>query len=134
VPRIFPTVAEAIETHRLAIQEYGGLDGIRDKGLLESAVLCPRTGYYQDIFEQAAALTESLAQNQAFVDGNKRVAFLLTDAMLRANGYFHDVEPLKAHAFLDGSASQKEGRFNRTVEWIKSSVQRLEDEHPTGGN
>jgi len=134
VPRIFPTVAEAIETHRLAIQEYGGLDGIRDKGLLESAVLCPRTGYYQDIFEQAAALTESLAQNQAFVDGNKRVAFLLTDAMLRANGYFLDVEPLKAHAFLDGSASQKEGRFNRTVEWIKSSVQRLEDEHPTGGN
>jgi hypothetical protein len=47
--------------------------------------------------------------------------------MLRANGYFLDVEPLKAHAFLDGSASQKEGRFNRTVEWIKSSVKQLED-------
>ena len=125
--RIFPTVAEAIETHRLAIQEYDGLDGIRDKGLLESAILRPQTGYYQDIFEEAAALMESLAHNQAFVDGNKRVAFLLTDAMLRANGYFLDVEPLKAHAFLDGSASQKQGRFNQTVEWIKSSVKPLED-------
>jgi len=120
-------VAEAMETHRLAIQEYGGLDGIRDRGLLESAILRPQTGYYQDIFEEAAALMESLAHNQAFVDGNKRVAFLITDSMLRANGYFLDVEPLKAHAFLDGSASQKEGRFNRTVEWIKSSVKPLED-------
>jgi death-on-curing protein len=127
VPRIFPTVAEAIETHRLVIQEYGGLDGIRDRGLLESAVLRPQTGYYQDIFEEAAALMESLAHNQGFVDGNKRVAFLLTDSMLRANGYFLDVEPLKANAFLNGSASQKEGRFNRTVEWIKSSVKPLED-------
>lgn len=126
MPRILPTVAEAIETHRLAIQEYGGLDGIRDKGLLESAVFRPQTGYYQDIFEEAAALMES-SHNQAFVDGNKRVAFLLTDSMLRANGYFLDVEPVKAHAFLDGDASQKEGRFNRTVEWIKSSVKPLED-------
>ena len=127
MPRIFPTVAEAIETHRLVIQEYGGLDGIRDRGLLESAVLRPQTGYYQDIFEEAAALMESLAHNQAFVDGNKRVAFLLTDSMLRANGYFLDVEPLKANAFLNGSAGQKEGRFHRTVEWIKSSVKPLED-------
>jgi death on curing protein len=127
VPRIFPTVAEAIETHRLVIQEYGGLDGLRDRGLLESAVLRPQTGYYQDIFEEAAALMESLAQNQAFVDGNKRVAFLLTDSMLRANGYFLDVEPLKANAFLNGSASQKEGRFRRTVGWTKSSVKPLED-------
>ena len=111
----------------MAIQEYGGLHGIRDRGLLESAVLRPHTGYYQDIFEEAAALMECFSHNQAFVDGNKRVAFLLTDSMLRANGYFLDVEPLKAHAFLDGSASQKEGRFNRTVEWIKSSVKPLED-------
>ena len=51
--RVFPTVAEAIEVHRLVIQEYGGLDGIRDKGLLESAVSRPQTGYYQDIFEEA---------------------------------------------------------------------------------
>jgi death-on-curing protein len=120
--RIFPTVAEAIEVHRLVIQEYGGLDGIRDKGLLESAVFRPQIGYYQDIFEQAAALMESIAHNQAFVDGNKRVAFLLTDSMLRANGFFLDVEPLDAHVFINGTASKKEGRFKLTVEWIKAFV------------
>lgn len=108
------------------IQEYGGLDGIRDKGLLESAVFRPQIGYYQDIFEQAAALMESLAHNQAFVDGNKRVAFLLTDSMLRANGFFLDVEPLDAQAFINGTASKKEGRFSLIVEWIKSFVKPME--------
>jgi len=124
--RVFPTVAEAIEVHRLVIQEYGGLDGIRDKGLLESAVSRPQTGYYQDIFEEAAALMESLAHNQAFIDGNKRVAFVLTDSMLRANGFFLDVEPLTAHAFIDGSANKKEGRFNLIAEWIKSVAKPLQ--------
>ena len=85
MPRIFPTVAEAIETHRLAIQEYVGLDGIRDKGLLESAILRPQTGYYQDIFEEAAALMESLAHNQAFVDGNKRTGALAAYVFLQIN-------------------------------------------------
>jgi death on curing protein len=124
--RIFPTVAEAIEVHRLVIQEYGGHDGIRDKGLLESAVFRPQVGYYQNIFEEAAALMDSLANNQAFVDGNKRVAFLLTDSMLRANGFFLDVEPRNAHAFLNDSASKKEGRFSLIVEWIKSFVKPME--------
>jgi death on curing protein len=125
--RIFPTVAEAIEVHRLVIQEYGGLDGIRAKGLLESAVFRPQTGYYQDLFEEAAALMESLAQNQAFVDGNKRVAFLLTDSMLRANGFYLDVQSLEAHAFINDSASKKEGRFGLITEWIKSSVKPLDE-------
>jgi death-on-curing protein len=127
VSRVYPTVAEAIEVNRLATQEHGGLHGIRDKGLLESAVFRPRTGYYQDIFEEAAALMESLSQNQPFFDGNKRTAFLLTDAMLRANGYFLDVEPLAAHAFIDGLASDKDGRFNKFVAWIKASAKPLED-------
>jgi len=125
---VFPTVAEAIEVHRLVIQEYGGLDGIRDQGMLESAVFRPQTGYYQDIFEEAAALLESLAHNQAFVDGNKRVAFVLTDSMLRANGLFLAVDPTEAHAFIDGSASNKEGRFSRIVEWIKSVAKPLDEE------
>jgi death-on-curing protein len=124
--RVFPTVAEAIEVHRLVIQEYGGLEGIRDKGMLESAVFRPQAGYYQDIFEEAAALMESLAHNQAFVDGNKRVAFVLTDSMLRANGFFLDVEPPEAHAFIEGSANKKEGRFKLIVEWIKSVVKPLD--------
>jgi prophage maintenance system killer protein len=56
--------------------------------LLESAVLRPQNGYYRNLIGEASALMESLANNQAFIDGNKRVSFVMTDAMLRANGYF----------------------------------------------
>jgi death-on-curing protein len=73
-PRIHPTVAEAIETYRLLIEEFGGLLGIRDAGLLESVVLRPQNGHYSNVIEQAAALTESLANNHAFIDGNSESA------------------------------------------------------------
>jgi Fic/DOC family len=74
------------ETHRLLIEEFGGLGGIRDMGLLESAVLRAQNGYYSGLIEEASALMESLANNHAFIDGNKRISFVMTDAMLRANG------------------------------------------------
>ena len=112
--RIYPTVAEVIEAHRLLIEEFGGLHGIRDQGLLESAVLRPRSGYYSDMFEEAAALMESLVNNQAFLDGNKRVALVMTDAMLRANGYFLDVEPLEAHK--SNSRSDREKRISLSLD------------------
>src|ERR1700687_6004505 len=98
--RIYPTVAEVIEIHRLLIEEFGGLHGIRDQALLESAIFRPQSGYYNNLFEEAAALMESLANNHAFLDGNKRISFVLTDVMLRANGYFLDVEPVDAHEFI----------------------------------
>ncbi len=120
--RIYPTVAEVIEAHRLLIEEFGGLHGIRDQGLLESAVLRPRSGYYSDMFEEAAALMESLVNNQAFLDGNKRVALVMTDAMLRANGYFLDVEPLEAHKLIRGAIERKEFRFPWIRDWIASVV------------
>jgi death on curing protein len=120
--RIYPTVAEVIEAHRLLIEEFGGRHGIRDRGLLESAVLRPRSGYYGNIIEEAAALMESLANNQAFLDGNKRVAFVMTDTMLRANGYFLDVEPLEAHKLITEAADKKEFRFPWIRDWIASVV------------
>jgi death-on-curing protein len=101
-PRIYPTVAETIETHRLLIEEFGGLHGIRDAGLLESAVLRLQNGYYRNVIEEATALMESLANNRAFIDGNKRVSFVMTDTMLRANGYFLDIEPLEGHKLITG--------------------------------
>ncbi len=123
--RIYPTVSEVIEVHRLLLEEFGGLDGIRDLGLLESAVFRPRSGYYGDIIEEAAALMESLTNNQAFVDGNKRVAFVMTDVMLRANGYFLDVEPLEAHQLMMAATKRKEFRFPWIREWIASIIKPL---------
>jgi death-on-curing protein len=120
--RIYPTVAETIETHRLLIEEFGGSPGLRDKGLLESAVMRPQTGYYNDLFEEAAALMESLGNNHAFIDGNKRICFVMTDAMLRANGYILEVQALEAHQFIVGSMERHEFRFAQIRDWLRSNA------------
>ena len=126
--RIYPTVAETIEAHRLLIEEFGGLQGIRDRGLLESAVLRAQNGYYGNLIEQASALMESLANSDAFFDGNKRVSFIMTDAMLRANGYFLDVEPDEAHKFISDALEQNPFRFLMICNWIGSVVKTLDVE------
>ena len=59
---------------------------MRDPGLLESALARPRSGYYQTVFEQAAALLQSLATNHCFVDGNKRMAMGCAYIFLEENG------------------------------------------------
>ena len=62
--------------HQKLIKEFGGSPGLRDKGALESALMRPQIGYYQDIIEESAAFMESLAMNHPFVDGNKPYGFL----------------------------------------------------------
>jgi death-on-curing protein len=123
--RIYPTVAETIETQRLLIEEFGGSHGLRDQGLLEAAVFRPQSGYYSNVIEEAAALMESLANNHAFLDGNKRISFVMTDVMLRANGYFIDVEPLAAHKFITESIEKREFRFGAIRDWIASHTRPL---------
>jgi death-on-curing protein len=120
--RIYPTVAETIATHRMLIEEFGGRHGIRDKGLLESAVFRPQSGYYGGIIEEAAALMESLANNRGFIDGNKRIAFVMADAMLGANGYFLDVDPVEAHETIINALDEKLFRFPMICAWIASIV------------
>ena len=121
-PRIYPTVAETIETYRLLIEEFGGLHGIRDAGLLDSAVLRPQNGYYSNLIDEASALMEALANNHVFIDGNKRVSFVMTDAMLRANGYFLDVEAFEGHKSITGAMEKNGFRFPMIRDWIASIV------------
>lgn len=78
---------DALVIHKILIDRYGGSDGVRDMGALESALYRPQSGYYEDTIQEAAALLESLAINHPFIDGNKRVAFGVTDVFLRLNGY-----------------------------------------------
>ena len=80
------TLPEALAMHADQIERYGGSPGLRDPGLLESALYRPQTGYYADLVEEAAALWESLAQNHPFIDGNKRTAFAATYTFLAING------------------------------------------------
>lgn len=127
-PRIYPTVAETIETQRLLIEEFGGIHGIRDLGLLESAVLRPQNGYYTNLIDEAAALMESLANNHAFLDGNKRTSFVMSDVLLRLNGYCLSVPPLEAHKFMTEAMEKNAFRFPMIREWIASVVKRLDRE------
>ncbi len=84
---IYLSLDEVLDIHKVQILVFGGATGIRDRGLIEAALLRPQTGYYRDIIEEAAALWESLAMNHGFVDGNKRVALATCEIFLEANGY-----------------------------------------------
>src|SRR6202140_3422589 len=98
--RVYLTVAEVIAIHHHQIEEYGGVHGLRDQGALESAVFRPQTGYYTDLSEEAAALLESLVNNHAFLDGNKRVGFAAMHTFLLLNGFDLDVSGKAAYDFM----------------------------------
>lgn len=97
---LFLTLEEVLDLHRQLLERFGGAVGVRDLGLLESALARPRSGYYASLSEQAAALMQSLAGNHAFVDGNKRIAFAATAVFLRMNGYALGVDADAAEHFL----------------------------------
>lgn len=114
----FLTLDETLAIHARLIEVFGGPDGVRDLGLLESALYRPQSGYYSDLAEMATALFESLIMNHPFVDGNKRVAFFATDVFLRLNGWKLDVEPEAAHAFLIGLLDAGQCDAEHLLPWI----------------
>ena len=116
---------EVLEIHRVLLQHFGGPEGVRDPGLLESALYRPRTGYYGDLAEMGAALFESLIMNHPFVDGNKRVAFFATDVFLRLNGYKLKVDSKKAHRFLIGLLENDRCNFDELLPWIRKHAVKL---------
>ena len=85
VERIYLTLDDVLYLHEEQLRLYGGSPGVRDEGLILSALLRPQTGYYADVIEEAAALWESLAMNHGFIDGNKRVALDATVTFLAIN-------------------------------------------------
>ena len=86
------TINEVLLLHARLIQLTGGSRGVRDVGLLESALARPRATFggddlYPDLWTNEAALAHSLVQNHPFVDGNKRTALAATGIFLELNGY-----------------------------------------------
>lgn len=116
---------EVLEIHRVLLERFGGPAGVRDLGLLESALYRPRTGYYRDLAEMAAALFESLIMNHPFVDGNKRVAFFATDVFLRLNGYKLKLDASAAHRFLIGMLEKDRCTFENLLPWIRKHAVKL---------
>ena len=120
--RVYLTVGEVLEIHHQQIDNYGGAHGLRDTGLLESAVFRPLIGYYNTIVEEAVALMESLANNHPFLDGNKRVAFAAAHTFLLVNGYDLEVKPLAAYEFMMQSIARGKFRFGPILEWINNHI------------
>ena len=118
----FLSLEEVLEIHDKLISHFGGAQGIRDMGLLESALFRPQSGYYSDIVEMAAAMFESLIKNHAFVDGNKRVAFFSTDVFLRLNGYKFKVQGKQAHQFLMKLFETNQCDLDHLKPWISQSI------------
>lgn len=120
--RIYLTLQEVLEFHRLLIEEFGGTDGVRDMGALESALMRPQLGYYKNMIEESAALMESLANNHPFVDGNKRVAFFITDTFLRLNGKLIDCDSLAAYQFFTTLFETHTFDFEHLKIWLEKHI------------
>lgn len=85
------SVDDVLHIHRLQIEQFGGQHGVRDLGLIESAVAMPMASFggqslHRDIFDKASAYVFHLAQNHPFLDGNKRVAAATGIVFLKVNG------------------------------------------------
>ena len=116
----FPTIEDIVG------REFGGQQGLRDRAALESALLRPQLGYYNDLLEVEAALRESLAMNHPFVDGNKRTAFYATDAFRRMNGQFVDCDNQEAFEFFMQLFEMHSFRFDQLHEWLEGHVKPLQ--------
>ena len=87
----FLNVDDVMQLHARSLELFGGIEGIRDLGLLESAVAAPQASFggeliYRDVFEMAAAYAFHIAQNQPFLDGNKRSGLGAALAFIWLNG------------------------------------------------
>lgn len=119
------TLADLRLLHADRIREHGGDPGVRDVGLIESALAQPQMTFggvdlYPTLAEKAAVLCYSLAENQGFVDGNKRVAFAALETFLRLNGWTVGSDPevkREAYDMLIGIAERRYTRDDLAA-WI----------------
>lgn len=125
------TLDQLIAIHDSMIEEYGGSFGIRDLGLIQSALARPQSSFggqdlYPDIFSKAAAPFHSLLFNHAFVDGNKRTSMTATARFLYLNGYELDVTQKEFVAF-PLRVENKHLRFEEIATWLKKNTRKIRE-------
>ncbi len=117
------TLSEATRIHALLIAEFGGADGVRDIGLLESALARPYQTFdenelYPDAISKAAAIFESVIINHPFLDGNKRIAYVLMRLVLMDEGTDISATEDAKYDFVIDAASGKLD-FESIRQWIE---------------
>lgn len=120
------TLIEVLELHRRILGQSGGASGIRDIGLLESAIAQPRMTYgqqdlYPSLLKKAAALEYSMIMNHPFVDGNKRIGHAVMEIFLIFNGMEIDALVEEQEQLILAIAAGMLGR-ERLVEWLKQNT------------
>lgn len=115
-----------LKLHNLSINKYGGLSGIRDEGLLESAIARPYQTFggkdlYPAVYEKAAAIAESLIINHPFVDGNKRIGFLAMLAILNENNLQLLIANEDIYDFVI-KISTGDFKFEQIVDWLTKNT------------
>ena len=111
--------------HAESLAEFGGLEGLRDEGLLESALGRPVNLYHyeqcNDIPRLAAAYGFGLARNHPFLDGNKRAAFVAVGVFLLMNGLQLTADKVDAYHIIIKVAAGDMGE-NQFAEWIRRNT------------
>jgi death on curing protein len=121
----------AIAIHKRQLAEHGGADGIRDEGLLESALSRPRNRFaYEDPTPTtqglAASIAFGIARNHAFIDGNKRTAYVVCRTFLLLNGFDLTAEKIERYrtflSLAEGSLSETE-----LAKWLTDNTRKTEE-------
>lgn len=133
----FVSIAEAVRLHDASIERVGGTPGARDLSLLESALHKPmqRCLYegQEDLAVLAACLADGIAQNHAFLDGNKRTAFLACEAFLTKNGETFAPDVAEAHHMFVALAKHSISADDLAA-WIRETIDaHTECSHHTQG-
>lgn len=117
------TYEQAIAIHSRQLRRFGGAPGLRDEGMLRSALQRPINKWQYEqaaLPELAAAYAFGLAKNHAFVDGNKRIAFMAMMVFLRKNGVAFAPQPAHATAMILALAAGEVSEENLT-RWIRDN-------------
>ncbi len=123
-PPIWLLDTVVINIHEMLLAEHGGLSGLRDKGLLQSALAKPKQLLAYEptasLYALATAYSVGIAKNHPFVDGNKRTAFTISIVFLELNGIAFNAPEAEVVIFFEGLAS---GDITETVltKWFETS-------------
>jgi death-on-curing protein len=124
------TLEEILIIHDRVIRQFGGSHGVRDVGLLQSAIERPKAGFgdfeaYPDIFMKAAVLGFSLLKNHPFIDGNKRTSVTATLIFLRENNIRLKVETHEIKKLALDIANNKL-QEKEVASWLKKYSHQVE--------
>jgi death-on-curing protein len=126
------SLGEVVRLHQLLIDSSGGAPGIRDLGLLDSALAQPKATFdgrdlHPTVLDKAAALCASLVQNHPFIDGNKRVGHAAMETFLQLNGFEVDATVDEQELLILELAAGRTRRED-VLAWLQSHTNKLDSD------